>query len=83
MGRMGGSRLPPEVFRYSGLGCMMAAGTLLFGAGGWFLDRVFGILPVLTIVGALVGVGLSSLNVWQRLNPSSTQKSEQFRNRDR
>ena len=83
MGRMGGSRLPPEVFRYSGLGCMMAGGILLFAAGGWVLDQYFGILPVLTIVGALVGVGLTSLSIWQRLNPSNTEKSEQFRTRDR
>jgi len=83
MGRMGGTRLPPEAFRYSGLGCMMAAGILLFAAGGWVLDRVFGILPVFTLIGALLGVGLTSLSVWQRLKPGNKQKSGQFRTRDR
>jgi len=80
---MGGSRLPPEVFQYSGLGCMMAGGTVLFAAGGWAVDRLLGTLPVLTIIGALAGVGLSSLSVWRRLNPTDDETSERERSRNR
>ena len=81
MGQEGGSRLPPEVFQYSGLGCTMAGGILLFAAGGWGLDRLIGSLPVFTIIGALAGVGLSSLSVWRRLYPVDTGPEEGDRKR--
>lgn len=56
-----------EVYRYSGLGCMFAAGVLLFLAGGWLLDRWLGTLPVFTTIGALIGAALSTLSIWRRL----------------
>lgn len=59
--------MPPEVFRYSGLGCMFAAGVLLFTAGGWWLDRRLHLFPLFTLFGALVGTGLSTLSVWRRV----------------
>jgi F0F1-type ATP synthase assembly protein I len=62
---------------------MMAGGTVLFAAGGWAVDRLLGTLPVLTIIGALAGVGLSSLSVWRRLNPTDDETSERERSRNR
>ena len=61
------SRFPPEVFRYSGLGCAFAAGVLLFTGVGWMIDRRFGIFPLATMVGALAGTALATLMVWQSL----------------
>jgi F0F1-type ATP synthase assembly protein I len=65
-------RLPPETLRYSGLGCVFAAGVLLFMAGGWLFDRVFGLFPVLTVIGALVGAALSTVSIWRRLREDET-----------
>lgn len=56
-----------EVYRYSGLGCVFAAGVLVFLAGGWLLDRWLGTLPVFTTVSALVGAALATLSIWRRL----------------
>jgi F0F1-type ATP synthase assembly protein I len=56
-----------HVYRYSGLGCAFAAGVILFMAGGWLLDRWLGVLPVFTVIGALVGATLSTLSIYRRL----------------
>jgi F0F1-type ATP synthase assembly protein I len=56
-----------EAYRYSGLGCVFAAGVLVFLAGGWMLDRWLGTLPVFTTIGALLGAALSTLSIWRRL----------------
>ena len=56
-----------EAYRYSGLGCVFAAGVLVFLAGGWLLDRWLGTLPVFTTVSALVGAALATLSIWRRL----------------
>jgi F0F1-type ATP synthase assembly protein I len=56
-----------EVYRYSGLGCMFAAGVLVFLGGGWLLDRWLGTLPVFTTIGALAGAALSTLSIWRSL----------------
>jgi F0F1-type ATP synthase assembly protein I len=63
----GPRRTYTEVYRYSGLGCMFAAGVLVFLAGGWLLDRWCGTLPVFTTIGALAGAALSTLSIWRRL----------------
>jgi F0F1-type ATP synthase assembly protein I len=56
-----------HVYRYSGLGCAFAAGVMLFMAGGWLLDRWLGVLPVFTVIGALIGATLSTLSIYRRL----------------
>jgi len=56
-----------EVYRFSGLGCVFAAGVLVFLAGGWLIDRWLGTLPVFTTVGALLGAALATLSIWRRL----------------
>ncbi len=44
-----------EVGRYSGLGMTWALATLLFLAGGWWVDGKLGTKPLFTILGAFVG----------------------------
>ncbi|MDH3498107.1 MAG: AtpZ/AtpI family protein [Gemmatimonadota bacterium] len=63
----GSERPLSEVYRYSGLGCMFAAAVLVFMAGGWALDRWLGTLPVFTVLAALVGAALATVNVYRRL----------------
>ena len=55
------------VYQYSGLGCMFAAGVIVFMAGGWVVDRWLGTFPVLLVLGALVGAVLSTLSIYRRL----------------
>lgn len=56
-----------EVYQYSGLGCVFAAGVIVFMAGGWLLDRWLGTLPVFATVGALAGAALATVSIWRRL----------------
>ncbi len=56
-----------EVYRYSGLGCTLAAAVLVFTAGGWFLDRLLGVTPLLSVAGALVGAGLGTASIYRSL----------------
>lgn len=63
------SRLPPELFQYSGLGCTFAAGVVLFTGAGLLLDRRVGVFPLFTLIGALVGTVLATLSVWRRFQP--------------
>jgi F0F1-type ATP synthase assembly protein I len=72
---------PPQsryylVYRYSGLGCTFAAAVLLFMAGGWVLDRWLGLTPIFTLVGALVGLGLASVNLYQKLRLGGRKEGE-------
>lgn len=39
----------------------------MFTAGGWLVDRWLGLFPVGTVLGALLGTGLSSLSVSRSL----------------
>jgi F0F1-type ATP synthase assembly protein I len=55
------------VYRYSGLGCLFAAAVILFMAGGWLLDRWIGVLPLFTVIGALLGATLATLSIYRRL----------------
>jgi F0F1-type ATP synthase assembly protein I len=55
------------VYQYSGLGCMFAAGVIVFMAGGWLLDGWLGTFPVLLVLGALIGAVLSTLSIYRRL----------------
>jgi F0F1-type ATP synthase assembly protein I len=68
---MSTKREPPsplvEAHRYSGLGCLFAAGVLAFMGGGWLLDRWLNTLPVFTVVGALGGAILSTVSIYRRL----------------
>ncbi len=56
-----------EVYRYSGLGCTFAAAVLVFMAGGWLLDRWLGVMPLFSMLGALVGAALGSVKMYRSL----------------
>ena len=60
-----------EVYRYSGLGCTFAAAVLVFIAGGWLLDRWLGVMPLFTMLGALVGAALGSVSIYRGLLPKA------------
>lgn len=60
-------------YRYSGLGCTFAAAVLLFMAGGWLLDRWLDLAPIFTLLGALVGLALASINLYQKLRLGESQ----------
>ena len=68
---MSPKREPPgrlvEVHQYSGLGCLFAAGVLVFMGGGWLLDRLLNTFPVFMVVGALGGAVLSTVSIYRRL----------------
>ena len=44
-----------------------AGGVIVFTGVGFALDRWLGILPVLTVAGALIGATLSFLSVYYRI----------------
>ncbi len=64
-----------EIYGHSGLGCLFAAGVLVFMAGGWLLDRGVGTFPVLMVIGALVGAALSTASIYRRLQGGKDQDS--------
>ena len=75
-------RALPEVYRYSGLGCIFAAAVLLFMAGGWLLDDWLGTMPLLTVIGALAGAVLATVRVWRVVLPASKDDKPDSESRD-
>ena len=66
-----------ELYRYSSLGCLLAAAVILFMSGGWLLDRFLGTLPVFMVVGALVGAGLATVSMYRRLLDGMDENGEE------
>ncbi|MGH7631828.1 MAG: AtpZ/AtpI family protein [Gemmatimonadales bacterium] len=54
-------------YKYVSLGISFAGGIILFAGIGYWLDRRFGLTPFGTVIGTLVGAGLSFLVVYRRL----------------
>ncbi len=67
MGPRPGRSTRYDLYRFSGLGCMFAGAVLLFMGGGWLLDRWLGLVPLFTILGALLGAALASVSVYRSL----------------
>lgn len=67
-----------EVHRYSGLGCLFAAGVLFSMGVGWLLDGWLHTLPLFMVVGALIGAALSTLSIYRRLleDPDGSNDTE-------
>ena len=63
-------------YRYVGLGCTFAGGTVLFAAVGFAVDRWLGLPPAGTIVGTLAGAVLSFLNVYWKLRAETEQSKK-------
>jgi len=68
---------PPwvDVGRYSGLGMTWALATMLFLAGGWWLDGKVGTAPLFTIIGAFVGAGAGFYHFYHQI-VVATEKGE-------
>lgn len=60
-------------------GWEMAAAPVLFGLGGWFVDGWLGTTPIVTVVGAIVGLGGSVTNQYYRYNARMSALEEQRR----
>lgn len=49
-------RIPPELYRFLGLGGETAAATVVLALGGWWIDQKYGSAPWGLVVGALMGI---------------------------
>jgi F0F1-type ATP synthase assembly protein I len=56
-----------EAYRYASLGMQFAGGTLLFAGLGFLVDRWLNLVPLLTVIGLLVGGGLSFFSVYRKV----------------
>lgn len=56
-----------QAYRYASLGMQFAGGTLLFAGLGFLLDRWLNIMPAFTVVGLLVGGGLSFYSIYRKV----------------
>jgi F0F1-type ATP synthase assembly protein I len=54
-------------YKYVSLGITFAGGIIFFMAVGYWLDRRFGLTPIGTVAGTLLGAVLSFLVVYRRL----------------
>jgi F0F1-type ATP synthase assembly protein I len=60
-------------YKYVSLGMQFAGGIILFMLVGYWLDRQFGLTPIGTVAGTLVGAVLSFLVVYRRLQADAEQ----------
>lgn len=58
------------------LGMQFAGGVMVFTGVGYALDRWLGILPWLTVAGALIGATLSFLNVFFRIRAEDEARKQ-------
>ena len=54
-------------YEYFGMSLNFAIAILLFGAGGWFLDRWVHTRPLFTIIGAFVGGFAGFMSIYYRV----------------
>lgn len=54
-----------EVAPYLDLGWRVAISIVLFTVGGYYLDQWWGTMPWLTVVGALCGMGMVFIQIFQ------------------
>jgi F0F1-type ATP synthase assembly protein I len=69
-------------YEFVALGIKFAAGVIFFAGGGFLLDRWLGWTPALTIIGTLVGSGLSFYVVYMHLR-AVTEAARKRAERDR
>jgi len=63
----GSQRELGDGYRYVALGITFGLGIVLFMGGGYAADLWLGTMPWLTMLGTVVGSGLSFLNVYAKL----------------
>lgn len=49
----------------TGLGCSIVAALVLCIGGGVYLDRRFGTMPVLTLIGVALGLAVAGYQLWE------------------
>jgi len=59
----------------TGLGCSIVVALILCIGGGVFLDRRFGTMPVLTLIGVALGLAVAGYQLWElaKLGNAKTQ----------
>jgi F0F1-type ATP synthase assembly protein I len=60
-------------YKYVSLGITFAGGIIFFMGLGYWLDRRFGLTPIGTVAGTLLGAVLSFLVVYRRLQADAEQ----------
>lgn len=73
----GSNREVGDGYRYVALGITFGLGIVLFMGAGYLLDRWLGTMPWLTMLGTLVGSGLSFLNVYAKLEKERLQAKKE------
>lgn len=61
-------------YRHAALGMQFAGGVVIFTGAGFFLDRWLGLVPILTVVGALTGATLSFLSLYTRIRAEEEER---------
>lgn len=61
--------------QYGALGNTFAFSIMLFAGAGYLLDRWLGLLPILTIVGTLVGTGMAVARVYLRVRQDADNQA--------
>jgi F0F1-type ATP synthase assembly protein I len=56
-----------RAYQHAALGMQFAGGVIVFTGAGFALDRWLGLMPVLTVAGALIGATLGFLSVLTRV----------------
>ncbi|HEU5171241.1 MAG TPA: AtpZ/AtpI family protein [Gemmatimonadales bacterium] len=70
-------------YKYVSLGITFAGGIILFMALGFWLDRRFGLTPFGTVLGTMVGAGLSFAVVYRRLQVDAERERRERESRKR
>jgi F0F1-type ATP synthase assembly protein I len=61
-------------YEYFGMSLNFAIAILLFGAGGWFLDKWVHTRPLFTIVGAFVGGFAGFMSIYFRVKKDTEKR---------
>jgi F0F1-type ATP synthase assembly protein I len=61
-------------YEYFGMSLNFAIAILLFGAGGWFLDKWVHTRPLFTIVGAFVGGFAGFMSIYYRVKQETGKR---------
>ena len=66
---MPAAKTPDPATAYAGAGLTLTASVVLFGVGGYFLDRQFGTLPLFLVVGTVLGMVGGFIHLFQVVAP--------------
>lgn len=63
-----------RAYQHAALGMQFAGGVIVFTGAGFALDRWLGLMPVLTVAGALIGATLGFLSVYARIRRETEER---------